>query len=474
MATFLTTAVRSFSSSTRHVAIVGSGPAGFYAAQQVLKHPDVQIDVYERLPAPFGLVRYGVAPDHPDVKNVEATFTKVAKNPRVRFVGNVSVGQDVKVSELRSNYHSVLLAYGAAKDRTLNVKGEGLKNVLSARNFVGFYNGLPEDTNLDVRLDCHDTAVVVGLGNVALDVARVLLTPVDVLKNTDMTEAALEKLHKSTIKRVHVVGRRGPLQVAFTIKEFREMLHLPACQPHFNSGDFQGLKEMVPKLKRPRKRLTELLAKAALDPPTQKQLDAWGPEMKTHWHLDLLRRPLEIHPDSSLKNVAGITLGINKLVGQEWSEGQEIEETDKREFVECGLILRSIGYKSVRVESGIPYDDQKGIVPNVDGKVEPGLYCAGWLATGPRGVIVDTMNEAFKVGQILVEDLLLLNDTDTEKAGYEVIEKLFQQRKVQPVDFKDWEQIDAKEKLLGEHVGKPREKITDVQAMVDVVHNKHN
>ena len=203
----------------KHVAVVGSGPAGFYLSQQLLKKKDLnlQIDIYEKLPVPFGLVRYGVAPDHPDVKNVESTFTKVAQDDRVRFVGNVSLGQDLKVKELREAYDAVVLAYGAAKDRTLNIPGENAKNVISARNFVGFYNGLPECANLDLSLDCEH-AVIVGLGNVAIDCARVLLTPVDELKGTDITEAALEHLSKSRIKRVSLVGRRGPLQVAFTIK----------------------------------------------------------------------------------------------------------------------------------------------------------------------------------------------------------------------------------------------------------------
>ena len=203
----------------KHVAVVGSGPAGFYLSQQLLKKKDLnlQIDIYEKLPVPFGLVRYGVAPDHPDVKNVESTFTKVAQDDRVRFVGNVSLGQDLKVKELKEAYDAVVLAYGAAKDRTLDIPGENAKNVISARNFVGFYNGLPECANLDLSLDCEH-AVIVGLGNVAIDCARVLLTPVDDLKETDITEAALEHLSKSRIKRVSLVGRRGPLQVAFTIK----------------------------------------------------------------------------------------------------------------------------------------------------------------------------------------------------------------------------------------------------------------
>ncbi len=459
-------------SKVKHVAVVGSGPAGFYVSQHLLKQKsvDVQVDIYERLPAPFGLVRYGVAPDHPDVKNVEATFTKVAKDSRVRFVGNVAVGQDVKVSELRSAYDAVVLSYGAAKDRDLGIPRENSKNVISARNFVGFYNGLPEASGLDVSLDC-ETAVIIGLGNVAIDVARVLVTPIDELKETDITEAALEKLSKSRIKRVFLVGRRGPIQVAFTIKELREMLHIKGCRPCFDSKDFQGLtSDIVSGLQRPRKRLTELLFKSVREGPTDKQLPLWGENHSKEWHLKLLRSPLEIHADDS-DAVEAITLGINRLVPgskDEWTEAQGVEDTGLKERLDCGLILKSIGYKSVKVEDGIPFDETKGIVPNVDGKVEAtdGLYCAGWLATGPRGVIVDTMTAAYKVGQTITNDLENFSDTKTSVGGYEVIANLFKERNVTPVSFQDWEAIDEKEKELGEISGKPREKITDVQQMM--------
>jgi adrenodoxin-NADP+ reductase len=462
----------SVSKGRQHVAVVGSGPAGFYVSQQLLKQKslDLNIDIYEKLPVPFGLVRYGVAPDHPDVKNVETTFTKVAHDDRVRFVGNVAVGQDVKVAELRQAYDAVVLSYGAGKDRILDIPGENSDNVLSARNFVGFYNGLPEDKDLTISLDCEE-AVIVGLGNVAIDVARVLTTPVDQLRGTDITEAALDKLSKSRIKRVYLVGRRGPLQVAFTIKELREMLHIQGCQPCFDQNDFVGMSnDLIQNLKRPRKRLTELLFKAISEAPTQKQLDIRGANPEKEWHLKLLRSPLEIHSDHN-NSVASMTLGINQLVGNEMTESQVVKAKGTSERIDCGLVLRSIGYQSVRVEDGIPYDEKKGIVPNVDGKVETGLYCSGWLATGPRGVIADTMNEAFKVGQTITNDLKELQEASAKK-GFSVIADLFRQRNVRPVNFGDWEKIDAKEKALGETSGKPREKFTDVNDMISHLEKK--
>lgn len=454
------------------VAIVGSGPAGFYVAQHLIRHSPkpLQVDIYERLPVPFGLVRYGVAPDHPDVKNVDSTFSKVAKHPKVRFVGNVAVGSDdLRVSELRKCYNAVVLAYGAAKDRQLDIPGESLANVLPARTFVGLYNGLPEAVSAagSVRLDTHDTAVVVGVGNVALDVARMLLTPLDVLAKTDMTEQALELLKTSTINRVHVVGRRGPLQVSFTIKELREMVNLQGCTPVFDREVFEPIKQLIPSLERPRKRLTELMVKTSLDPPSAKQKDLWSQGTKK-WHLDLFRTPQEILPSASdPSSVGALRLGISTPT----EDQSGLIDTGRSETIECGLVLKSIGYKSVQVEESVPYDPKGGVVPNEGGRVvdHPWLYCAGWLATGPRGVIVDTMTAAYSVAQNIVEDIATASDSVGMEEGYSAVGRLFAQRGVRPVTFEDWERIDAEEKSKGQIEGKPRAKFTDVNQMVDVL-----
>jgi len=426
----------------------------------------------ERLPVPFGLVRYGVAPDHPEVKNVENTFTQTARDERVRFVGNVAVGSDVRVAELRRLYDAVVLAYGAAKDRELGIPGENLNNVVSARNFVGWYNGLPEAADLKVDLS-HESVAVVGLGNVALDVARILLTPIDFLKRTDITERALAAIAESRVKRVYIVGRRGPLHVSFTIKELREMVNLAGCRPVLDREDFVGVKEAVPSLKRPRKRLTELLAKTALDEPSEKDAERRANAEKS-WHLKLLRTPLEILPGGADgRSVSGLKLGINRLVGDTVSEAQSVEDTGETEVLECGLVLRSIGYQSVRVEEGIPFDDKRGVIPNEGGRVEsePGLYCAGWLATGPRGVIVDTMTEAFQVGQNVAKDLEA-SGTDGSKEGHTGLTRLLSERGVKFVGFDDWEAVDGVERASGEAKGKPREKLTDVESIMSTVEKK--
>ena len=307
--------------------------------------------------------------------------------------------------------------------------------------------------------------MIIGLGNVALDVARILLTPVDDLRKTDITEAALDVLSESRIKNVHIVGRRGPLQVAFTIKEFREMANLRGCRPILDQKDFVGVREIVPDLKRPRKRLAELMAKTALDLPTEKQQELWGDASKK-WHLKLLKTPLEILNDGD-GSVTGIKLGINRLVSDNLLS-EAVEDTGKIEVIDCGLVLRSVGYKSVPLEDGIPFDKARGIVPNIDGRVlgRDRLYCTGWLATGPRGVIVDTMNDAFRVGQCVIDDLKEMQESDRQ--GSEGLDKLLGERNVETIGKSGWEAIDSAETKKGMELGKPREKITSVKELLSV------
>ncbi|XP_067005903.2 NADPH:adrenodoxin oxidoreductase, mitochondrial [Anabrus simplex] len=443
------------------VCLIGGGPSGFYAAQHLIKTlPNVQVDIYERLPVPFGLVRYGVAPDHPEVKNVINTFTKTAHNPRVRFVGNVALGQDVTVQELKQAYHAVCFTYGANKDRTLGIPGEDLGNVVPAREFVGWYNGLPQNRDFSVDLDV-ETAAIFGQGNVALDVARIMLTPIDVLKKTDITEYALSALARSRIKRVLLIGRRGPLQVAFTIKELREMLNLPGCSTQFDPSDFSGIENVIPNLERPKKRLIELLYKAAIENPIGKKQK----ETDRIFQTVFLRTPKRFIPREDNQAVVGAAeLAINKLEGPDVLS-QKAVETELREFQECGLILRSIGYHSVQADPAIPFHSEKGVVQNSAGRVEPGMYAAGWLATGPVGVILSTMGNAFSVGRNMVQDM---EQVTTLKPGFEMIGPLLKSRGVQTVSFADWERIDKVEVARGKKLGKPREKIVDIAEMLAI------
>ncbi|KAI8067887.1 hypothetical protein BC940DRAFT_300686, partial [Gongronella butleri] len=384
----LSTAARPF-----RLAVIGSGPAGFYASHRLLKdHANTRIDMFDALPIPHGLVRYGVAPDHPEVKNVMTTFDKVADDARFRFVGNVSVGVDsapLSVRDLQQHYDALLFSYGASEDRQLGIEQEDAYGSTSARAFVGWYNGYPGNQDLKLPLDETDTAIVIGQGNVALDVARVLLTPIDELRKTDITERALAALAKSRIKHVHVVGRRGPLQVSFTTKELREQLNLPGVRyeaDHAWIQDQLAAHQTFIDKQRPLKRLMGLLAKGKNDNEGDKS-----------WRLQFLRSPTAILADDE-NRVKGIRYEINKLEGN--IEKQRAVGTGQFEEQACGLVLRSIGYRSLPL-AGVPFDQHRGLIPNIYGKIVqasdakntlPGMYTAGWLKRGPTGVIVSTMS----------------------------------------------------------------------------------
>uniref|UniRef100_A0A8C8VMA5 NADPH:adrenodoxin oxidoreductase, mitochondrial n=1 Tax=Pelusios castaneus TaxID=367368 RepID=A0A8C8VMA5_9SAUR len=451
------------------ICVVGSGPAGFYTAQHLLKHHKLaQVDIYEKLPVPFGLVRFGVAPDHPEVKNVINTFTQTAHSNRCAYYGNVTVGKDVLVKELKQAYHAVVLSYGAEDNRVLGIPGENLSGVYSARAFVGWYNGLPENRDLKPDLN-SETAVVLGQGNVALDVARVLLSPLDMLRKTDITEGSLAAIAGSKLKRVWLVGRRGPLQVAFTIKELREMINLPGTRPLLDPADFTGLGDVVKDVPRPRRRLTELMVKSALEKPGEKEAARWASATK-EWGLKFQRSPLEVLPAADGKRARGIRMAITSLEGS--GESARAVPTGEVEEFECGLILSSIGYRSRPIDSSVPFDSKLGIISNSVGRVQgaTGLYCSGWVKRGPTGVIVTTMNDSFDTAQSVLEDLQsgLLNLSDS-KEGFECVRSILHSRGVQPVTFSDWEKIDAAEVARGRLVGKPREKIVDFQEMLQLI-----
>ncbi|XP_072312108.1 NADPH:adrenodoxin oxidoreductase, mitochondrial [Eucyclogobius newberryi] len=458
----------SLSSHGPQVCVVGSGPAGFYTAQHLIKvRPDVQVDIYERLPVPFGLVRFGVAPDHPEVKNVINTFTQTAKQAPCSFYGNVNVGKDVCLEELRQAYHAVVLSYGAEGNRTLGIPGEHLAGVYSAKDFVGWYNGLPSCTQLSPDLNC-DTAVILGQGNVALDVARVLLAPVQMLKKTDITAPALEALAASRVSRVLIVGRRGPLQVACTIKELREMVNLPGTKPEMLAADFDGVAEALKDVARPRKRLTELMLKTALERPGEKEQERRSTAHRS-WGLRFCRSPLEVLPDPSGQKTAALRLAVNRLESS--GEGARAVLTGQEEVVPCGLVISSIGYKSLPLDPAVPFDPSKAIVPNNMGRVTKaaGLYVSGWLKTGPVGVIANTMNSSFDTARSLLEDMSSGSlDVSTNKPGFNSIRTLLDKRGIKPVTFSDWEKINQLESQRGAATGKPREKILSVEEMLKV------
>ena len=428
------------SSVTPRVAVVGAGPAGFYATQNILKNlPESQVDIYEALPVPFGLVRYGVAPDHPEVKNCISTFTKVGLHERVEFLGNTRLGRDVRLTELLENYHAVLCTYGASQDRQLGVPGESLENVISARDVVSVYNGDPGSPGIKVNLDT-DTVAIIGVGNVALDVARMILAPVDELRKTDVTEAWLELRAASRVKRVVIIGRRGPLNVSFTIKELREMIKLPDVNTRLRQEDFEGVQSELSKLERPRKRLTELLLKSL-----QSQAAGAGQD----WELRLWRSPVAVLDDG------GGRVGALEL--------RDTRQEELGETLQCGTVVRSVGYTSTPQDDSLPFDLERHVVPNTEGRVTecPGLYTAGWLATGPRGVIIDTMNTAFRVAANIVSDLS--SQTLQDKPGRSGLQSSLENR----TSWDDWNLLDQEEIRRGKQKGKYRDKIVSVDEMLD-------
>ncbi|GAV08246.1 hypothetical protein RvY_17970 [Ramazzottius varieornatus] len=445
------------------VAIVGGGPAGFYSAQYLLKNmPDGHVDMYEKYPVPFGLVRFGVAPDHPEVKNVIHQFTAMAKStPYFRFFGGVTVGATLSVSELLSNYDAVILAYGSAGDRLLGIAGETGPNVLSAREFVGWYNGLPENVALNMDLSCT-SAVVIGQGNVALDVARILLTPPDLLAQTDITAHALLQLRESKIRDVYVVGRRGPIQVAFTIKEFRELTKLQDVNTVLRQEDIQQLVDAAGTFPARRKRLMELMVKSG-----QRKLQT-GDNIR-NCHLRFLLSPRKIVKADN--TIYAVNFQKNKLEIPTDMDSV-VTSTEETEAIPCGLVIRSIGYKAEQIDKSLPFDTIKHIIKNEHGRVltHPGLYCSGWIKRGPEGVILTTMNDAYETVELLLDDLKTgrLKWSLERKTGAEAILPLLRSRDCDPVTFSEWEAIDKEEVARGNLVGKPREKSVDVAEMIGV------
>ncbi|KAJ2485707.1 NADPH-adrenodoxin reductase, partial [Coemansia sp. RSA 2050] len=438
------------------IAIVGGGAAGFYTAARLLsKTTDVTVDIFEQLPTPHGLVRYGVAPDHPEVKNCMAKFDQVSSNPRVRYFGNVRVGSTLTLDKLRSMYSGVVLSYGASEDRKLGIPGEDL--VVPARRFVAWYNGLPEAQGLDVDLRKVDRVVIIGHGNVALDCARILLTDPADLASTDITARALDILRESNVKHVEMVGRRGPLQVAFTTKELREMTKIPSvridCDQDLVKSECEKWASFVDS-SRSLKRMMELLMGHAGKGGGEKS-----------FALSFLRSPVEV-------TERGVRFQVNRLEGPV----DQARAVGTGEYVDMpgGLVLRSVGYATTPI-AGAPFDVHRRIVSNIagrvtrDGDVVPGLYAAGWAKRGPVGVIATTMQDAYRTGDAVIMDIssghlpsgLPRESVDAGLRESGVFESC--------VTNEQWKLLEAFEVEAGRLVGKPREKVTSVDGMLGII-----
>lgn len=344
--------------------------------------------------------------------------------------------------------------YGAEYNRKLNIPGENLINSYAARDIVSWYNGVPSHADLKIDLNNSEIVTIFGQGNVAIDVARILLAPYDDLKATDITEHALHALATSRVKEVQLIGRRGPLQAAFTIKELREMLKLSNCATRWCADDFDGVQQVVEQLQRPRKRITELMLKSLNENSNAER--CFRPKF--------FRSPLQF---LGSHRIEGVKLGINRLVGDDLLQKRAVL-TEKIEETVCQMCVTSIGYKSTQVDSDLPFDHEAGIVRNSHGKIGEGLYAAGWLATGPKGVILSTMSNAFGVAERIAGDLQTSSLLESEKGGFGVISEQLKAKNVQIVTWGDWLKIDRFEQEEGKKLGKPRKKLLDVKQMLEI------
>ncbi|KAH7327866.1 hypothetical protein B0I35DRAFT_415926 [Stachybotrys elegans] len=479
------------------MAVIGSGPAGFYTAYRVMsKLPQARVDMYEALPVPFGLVRHGVAPDHPEVKNCQDKFEEVASSPNFTFIGNVSVGSPghsadhytVDFPTLLRHYDSVLLAYGASQDKKLEIPGEStLSGIFSAREFVGWYNGLPDCAGLAPGLADAEEAVIIGQGNVALDVARMLLEDIDVLRNTDISDHALAELAKSRVKRVHVVGRRGPMQASFTIKEVRELMKLPNVA--FHPPNRALIPQDIKSLPRVSRRLMEVILKGTPVSPA---------ETSKSWSLDSCLSPSHfLAAGHDHTKVASTEFEVTELEDPFLPESRvSPQPTGKKVILPSDIVFRSVGYKSVPLdgfaEIGIQFDARRGIVTNdgagrvtcltsderthdVASQQVGGIYCAGWVKRGPTGVIASTMEDAFTTGDAIVADwqngadFLPIPEGQMADGWQGVKQENNGHDNKLAVSWDQWHKIDRAERERGKSKGKEREKFTNVKDMLAVL-----
>jgi len=436
------------------IAIVGAGPAGYFTAQALLNQSEtqVEVDLYERLPTPWGLVRSGVAPDHPKIKSVAKVFEKISDDPRFRLIANVELGNDVTLDELRANYDAVVLSIGADLGRALNIPGESLRGSLSSAEFVPWYNGHPDYVDVDVPLDV-ERAVVIGAGNVAMDVARILAVDVDELAKTDIADHALDSLRKSKVKEAIICARRGPEHAAFTAGELRDLLDLEATDAVIDA-----------------EAITAALARTATWPEVPKDvrqnLEAFKTISETptkgrakRIEIRFFLAPREIQGSD---RVEAIVLGVNAIV-----DG-EIKDTGESITIPCGLVVSAVGYTTKGI-AGLEF--VKGAIKNEEGRVldgsgKPieGLYCVGWAKRGPSGVIGTNKHDASDVVEKLLADITV----HTARGGNTDLVEVLTGRGVTVVNLAQWRKINEAEIAADETSGRPRIKLVKTDDMLRV------
>ena len=449
------------------VAIVGAGPTGYYAADHLFRQPGlvVDIDMYDRVPTPYGLVRAGVAPDHQKIKSVTASFDKVAANPRFRFFGCVELGRHVSVEDLRRHYHMVLYTTGAQTDRRMGIPGEDLKNSHPATEFVAWYNGHPDYRHLTFDLS-QERAAIVGVGNVAVDVARILSRTPEELATTDIADYALEALRASRIREVYLLGRRGPAQAAFTNPEVKELGELADADvtavPEEVELDDLSRAAMERAGDRATQRKVDLLQEYARRPPSGK---------RRRLILRFLVSPVEIL-DGGTGAVGGMRLVRNKLYATDTGTLQP-KPTGEFEDLPVGLVFRSVGYKGVPLP-GVPFNDKWGVILNEKGRVldpetkQPvvGEYTAGWIKRGPTGVIGTNKPDAAETVACMMEDLAADRYLRPAASTSEAVERLVRERQPRCFSYQDWLRLNELEIQRGKETGRPRVKFTTVDDML--------
>jgi ferredoxin--NADP+ reductase len=449
------------------VAIVGAGPTGYYAADQLFRQPGlvVEVDMYDRVPTPYGLVRAGVAPDHQKIKSVTASFDKVAANPRFRFFGCVELGRHVTVEDLRQHYHMVLYTTGAQTDRRMGIPGEDLENSHPATEFVAWYNGHPDYRKLSFDLS-QERAAIVGVGNVAVDVARILSRTPEELAATDIADYALEALRASRIREVYLLGRRGPAQAAFTNPEVKELGELADADvtavPEEVELDDLSRAAMERASDRATQKKVELLQEYARRAPSGK---------RRRLILRFLVSPVEIL-DNGAGAVGGMRLVRNKLYATDTGTLQP-KPTGEFEDLPVGLVFRSVGYKGVAL-TGVPFNDKWGVILNEKGRVlDPGSkhpvvgeYTAGWIKRGPTGVIGTNKPDAAETVACMIEDLAADRYLRPSAPSREAVERMVRERQPQCFSYQDWLRLNELEVQRGKETGRPRVKFTTIEDML--------
>ncbi len=422
-----------------NIIIVGSGPSAFYTAQALLKSEiDCKIDFLEKLPFPYGLIRYGVAPDHQKTKNVIRIFERIANNDKVRYFGNVEVGKDIDLNELRKIYDAVVIATGCGIDKKLNIEGTNKEGFYGSTEFVGWYNGHPDFCNLIPDLS-SDTAVVIGNGNVAIDCARVLLKNEREMYNSDIMDYARNAISNSNIKKVYIIGRRGPFEAKFTIAELREMGELENCKPILD--EYLANSDTYSFLFKKDTNLDEYSKNIKILNSFHHQLNNTKTKSAC---FNFFSKPVKINGKKKIESIKFIRTNIvdGKLL-----------DTKYYYDIKCGIVISAIGYQGESIK-GISFDTQSGIIPNNEGVIDSDLYTAGWISRGPSGVIGTNKRD----GDVVAKHIISKSSSKNFDSRSKLID-ILANRKINFITFEDWEKIDEIEKLNAQS-GAPRLKFT--------------